>query len=53
MPDKTTDEKLVEAVATLGDMVHALTYNVIKLDATLSAISGKLDTLIEKLEKRS
>jgi ABC-type transporter Mla subunit MlaD len=53
MPNQTTDEKLVEAVATLGDRVHALTHNVIKLDATLNAISGKLDSLIEKLEKRS
>jgi hypothetical protein len=32
MPGKTTDEKLVEAVANLGERVYALTFNVIELN---------------------
>jgi uncharacterized coiled-coil protein SlyX len=53
VPDKTTDEKLIGTIDKLADMVHALTHNVVKLDATLSAMSEKIDALIEKLEKQA
>jgi hypothetical protein len=52
MPDKTTDEKLVEAVATLGGNVSALTHNVIKLNEALTGVIEKLEALSKKLDAR-
>jgi hypothetical protein len=48
MPGKTTDEKLVEAVANLGERVYALTFNVIELNKALSTMTEKLNAPTER-----
>jgi hypothetical protein len=56
MPDNTTDAKLIEAldrVANIGNMMHALTENVIRLNVTLKTLTESLSALTERLDKQS
>ena len=56
MPDKTTDEKLVEAlgaVANLGNALNGVSHNLGELKKAVTALTERLDTLIERLEKQA